>query len=167
MKTMLSVALVALLAGCSGGASTSVPSSRQDMPSAAVRAPQTTGGPGTTEVTYLDTYAPTGQCEPGKLTINNTYAPATDLSFPAGQGPPLILSNCNFTTPHYVRVTLGKPKYGTPFVRQTDYTVTVDAPGAAEVTATWTDLGPALPGTPGLKGRVHFTIGPPDGGGGL
>ncbi|MDB5072561.1 MAG: hypothetical protein JWM87_3672 [Candidatus Eremiobacteraeota bacterium] len=167
MKTITSVALIALLAGCSGGAS-SVPSSNSvTTTSAAVRAPQTTGGPGTTSITYLDTYAPVGQCVPGKLSINNGFAPATHLSFPAGEGPPLVLSNCHFTTPHYVRVTLGEPEYGTPFVRQTDYTVTVDAPGPAQVTATWTDLGPTLPGTPGLKGKVTFTIGPPSSGGGL
>ena len=60
------------------------------------------------------------------------------------------------------RVTLGEPEYGTPFVRQTDYTVTVDAADSAKVTGTWTDLGPTLPGTPGLSGTVNFTIGPPD-----
>jgi hypothetical protein len=166
MKRFTSIALVALLAGCSGGAS-SVPPGSNTTTSAAVRAPRTQGGPGTTTLTYLDTYAPTGQCHTGVLTINNSYAPATNLSFPAGQGPPLTLSNCHFTTPHYVRVTLGTPSYGTPFVRQTDYTVTVDAADSAQVTGTWTDLGPTLPGTPGLSGTVNFTIGPPDNGGGL
>ncbi len=78
-----------------------------------------------------------------------------------GQGPPLVVSGCNFQTPQYVRVTLGKPAYGTPFLRQTDYTVTVDAPGPAQVTATWTVCGPALPCDAGIKGTVTFTIGPP------
>jgi hypothetical protein len=169
MKTFTSIALIALLAGCSGGASSVQPGQMTTItnPTAAVRVPKTQGGPGTTSLTYLDTYAPTGQCHTGVLTINNSYAPATNLSFPAGQGPPLILSNCHFTTPHYVRVTLGTPDYGTPFVRQTDYTVTVDAADSAKVTATWTDLGATLPGTPGLSGTVNFTIGPPDTGGGL
>jgi hypothetical protein len=163
MKKIASVALIALLAGCSGGASSVQPGATNTTnQSAAVRVPKTQGGPGTTSLTYLDTYAPTGQCHTGVLTINNSYAPATNLSFPAGQGPPLILSNCNFSTPHYVRVTLGTPSYGTPYVRQTDYTVTVDAPDSAQVTATWTDLGTTLPGTPGLSGTVNFTIGPPD-----
>jgi hypothetical protein len=166
MKTIASVALIALLAGCSGGAS-SVPSNSVTTTSAATRAPQTTGGPGTTSVTYFDTYAPTGQCHAGKLTLNVSTFPATHLSFPAGQGPPIVVSNCNFQTNQYVRVELGKPDYGTPFVRQTDYTVTVDAPAAAQVTATWRALGPTLPGDPGLKGTVTFTIGPPDTGGGL
>jgi hypothetical protein len=169
MKTITSIALIALLAGCSGGAS-SVPSTLSNSvtsPSAAVRAPQTTGGPGTTSVTYFDTYAPVSQCHPGKLTLNVSLFPVTNLSFPAGQGPPIVVSNCNFQTNQYVRVKLGKPDYGTPFVRQTDYNVTVDAPAAAQVTATWTALGPTLPGDPGLKGTVTFTIGPPDSGGGL
>lgn len=168
MKTLMSFAIVALLAGCSGGAS-SVPTpsnpSSLSAPASAVRTPQS-GGPGTTSVTYYDTYAPVGQCHPGELTIMvGGSFPATDLTFAAGDGPPLILSNCNFQTPRYVRVTLGKAKYGAPFLRQVDYTVTVDAPAAAEVTATWTDLGPTLPGTPGLKGKVTFTITDPSGGG--
>jgi hypothetical protein len=166
VKTISALAIVALLAGCSGGAS-SVPSNTPLTTSAQVRAPQT-GGPGTTSVTYYDTYAPVGQCHPGVLTImvGGSY-PATSLSFPAGQGPPLQLSNCHFQTPQYVRVKLGTPEYGTPFVRQVDYTVTVDAPAAAKVTATWTALGPTLPGSPGLTGTVTFTIGDPDTGGGL
>lgn len=164
MKKFTSIALIALLAGCSGGASSVQPGTTTNATnqSAAVRKPQTQGGPGTTSLTYLDTYAPTGQCHTGVLSINVSYFPAVNLSFPAGQGPPLVLSNCNFTTPHYVRVTLGTPDYGTPFVRQTDYTVTVDAADSAKVTGTWTDLGPTLPGTPGLSGTVNFTIGPPD-----
>ena len=168
MKTIASVALIALLAGCSGGGASSVPSnSVTTTTAAAVRAPQTTGGPGTTSLTYFDTYAPVSQCEPEKLTLNVSLFPVTHLSFPAGQGPPIVVSNCNFQTPQYVRVKLGKPEYGTPFVRQTDYTVTVDAPAAAQVKATWTALGPTLPGDPGLKGTVTFTIGDPSSGGGL
>jgi hypothetical protein len=162
MRTIMSLAVVALLAGCSGGASSVPPaSSSGTMTSGAVRAPQS-GGPGTRSVTYYDTYAPVSECHPGQLTITvgGSY-PATHLSFAAGDGPQLILSNCNFTTPSYVRVELGKPKYGAPFLRQVDYTVTVDAPAAAEVTATWTDLGPTLPGTPRHKGTVTFTIGDP------
>jgi hypothetical protein len=93
--------------------------------------------------------------------------PAHNLSFPAGQGPPLVVSNCHFSIPQYVRVTLGTPAYGAPYLRQTDYTVTVDAPDAAQVTGTWTACGTTLPCTPGLTGTVNFTIGPPDGGGGL
>jgi len=163
LKTIASITLVALLAGCSGGGSAVVPSAPPNAiaPAAAARAPLS-GGPGTTSLTYYDQYAPTGgPCEPHELTIMNGYAPAESLSFPAGQGPPLVVSGCNFQTPQYVRVTLGKPKYGTPFIRQTDYTVTVDAPGPAKVTATWTACGPTLPCDPGLKGTVTFTIGPP------
>jgi hypothetical protein len=165
-KTITSFALVALLAGCSGGAS-SVVSQKPTTTSAAVKVPQS-GGPGTTTVTYYDQYAPVGPCSPGVLTImvGGSY-PTTHLNFAAGNGPPLIVSNCHFQTPQYVKVTLGTPSYGAPFLRQTDYTVTVDAPDAAQVTATWTALGPTLPGTPGLTGTVSFTIGPPDGGGGL
>ncbi|MDP9106646.1 MAG: hypothetical protein M3N49_12030 [Candidatus Eremiobacteraeota bacterium] len=167
MKTIASIALAAVLAGCSGGGSTvtSSPSSAV-APAAAVRAPLS-GGPGTTTLTYYDTHADVGPCEPHELTIMNGYAPAENLSFPAGQGPPLTVSLCNFQTPQYVRVTLDRPKYGTPFIRQTDYTVTVDAPGPAKVTATWTACGPTLPCDPGLKGTVTFTIGPPSPGGGL
>ena len=165
MKTIASLALVAMLAGCSGGGGSTAPSN-PIAPAAIGRAPQN-GGPGTTSITYYDTYANVGQCSPGVLTIMNSYAPAHNLSFPAGQGPPLVVSNCHFTTPQYVRVTLGTPAYGAPFIRQTDYTVTVDAPDAAQVTATWTACGATLPCTPGLTGTVNFTIGPPDGGGGL
>ncbi len=169
MKKLTSFALFALLAGCSGGASSVVSRLPADTPAvtSAVRAPQS-GGPGTTTVTYYDTYAPVGVCHPGVLTImvGESY-PATHLNFAAGNGPPLEVSNCHFTTPQYVRVKLGTPDYGSPFIRQSAYTVTVDAPDAAQVTATWTALGPTLPGTPGLTGTVSFTIGPPDGGGGL
>jgi hypothetical protein len=165
-KTIVSIALVALLAGCSGGAS-SVPANSSNAPSAVLKAPRS-GGPGTTSLTYYDTYAPVGQCHTGVLTImvGGSY-PATHLNFAAGDGPPLIVSNCNFTTPQYVKVTLGTPAYGSPYIRQTDYTVTVDAPAAAQVTATWTALGPTLPGSPGTSGQVSFTIGDPDTGGGL
>ncbi len=166
MKKLTSLALVALLAGCSGHAS-SVPPDQGTTTSSHARAPQS-GGPGTTTLTYYDTYAPVGVCHPGVLTImvGESY-PATHLNFAAGNGPPLELSNCHFQTPQYVKVTLGTPDYGSPFIRQSAYTVTVDAPDAAQVTATWTALGPTLPGTPGLTGTVSFTIGPPDGGGGL
>lgn len=169
MKTITSLALVALLAGCSGGGTSTVPpnSIAPVAPAAAVRAPQTVGGPGTTSLTYYDTYAPTGQCQPGRLTLNVSTFPVTHLSFPAGQGPPIVVSNCHFQTPQYVHVQLGHASYGTPFVRQTDYTVTVDAPAAAQVTATWTALGPTLPGDPGRSGSVSFTIGDPASGGGL
>ena len=142
-----------------GSSTPSTPSSPLNL-SAAVRAPLA-GGPGTTSLTYYDTHADVGPCQPHALTIMNGYAPADNLSFPAGQGPPLVVSLCNFQTPQYVRVKLGKPAYGTPFVRNSDYTVTVDAPGPAKVTATWTACGPALPCDPGLKGDVTFTIGPP------
>ncbi|HEY0396694.1 MAG TPA: hypothetical protein VGD01_19615 [Candidatus Elarobacter sp.] len=170
MKTILSFAMVALLAGCSGGA-TSVPTPSNPIsvtaPAATVRAPQS-GGPGTTSVTYYDTYAPVGPCTPHELTIlAGGSFPVTHLDFAAGDGPPLIVSNCNFQTPQYVRVTLSKIQYGAPFIRQVDYTVTVDAPGPAQVTATWVALGPTLPGHPGLKGKVTFTISAPSGGGGL
>jgi hypothetical protein len=165
VKTIASVTLVAILAGCSGGGGSTV-SSNPIAPAAIGRAPLN-GGPGTTTITYYDTYANVGQCNPGVLTIMNSYAPAHNLSFPAGQGPPLVVSNCHFSTPQYVRVTLGTPAYGAPFIRQTDYTVTVDAPDAAQVTATWTACGATLPCTPGLTGTVNFTIGPPDSGGGL
>jgi hypothetical protein len=164
VKTIISFALIALLAGCSGGAS-SVPS-KSLAPEAGVRVPQS--GPDTVSVTYYDTYAPVGQCVPGKLVlmVGGSF-PATELSFPAGEGPPIQVSNCNFDTPQYVLVTLAKPKYGAPFLRQTDYQVTVDAPAAAKVKATWTALGPTLPGTPGLKGTIDYTIGDPSPGGGL
>ena len=164
MKTIASFALVALLAGCSGGGG-SAPSNKT-APAAVGRAPLS-GGPGTTTLTYYDTYANVGQCSPGVLTIMNGYAPAHSLSFPAGQGPPLVVSNCNFTTPQYVRVTLGTPAYGAPFIRGSYYTITVDALDAAQVTATWTACGPTLPCNPGLTGTVTFTIGPPGGGGDL
>ena len=167
-KAIVSIALVALLAGCSGGGTSSVPSQNPaGAPAAAVRAPLS-GGPGTTSVTYYDTYAPIGPCQPGKLTImagSTGSFPVTHLNFAAGDGPPLVVSNCHFQTPQYVRVKLGAPDYGSPFIRQTDYTVTVDAPGPAQVTATWTALGPTLPGDPGLKGKVSFTISAPSGGG--
>ncbi|HYW53210.1 MAG TPA: hypothetical protein VE826_04520 [Dongiaceae bacterium] len=135
--------------------------------SAVVKAPRN-GGPGTTTITYYDTYAPVGSCHTGQLTlmVGGSY-PATSLSFSAGNGPPIIVSNCNFSTPQYVKVTLGTPVYGSPYIRQTDYTVTVDADAAAKVTATWTALGSTLPGTPGLTGQITYTIGDPDGGGGL
>ena len=119
---------------------------------------------GKTSVTYYDTYGVVGPCQPGQLTIMNSYAPATNLSFPAGQGPQLVLSLCHFQTPHWVRVKLGRPKYGHPFVRQTAYTVTVDSPDAAKVSATWTDLGPTLHSRPGLSGTVSFTITGPSSG---
>jgi hypothetical protein len=166
VKTIASIALIALLAGCSGGGAKSVPSQSLGQ-SAGVRAPRN-GGPGTTTLTYYDTYAPVGSCVSGKLTlmVGGSY-PATALSFAAGDGPPIIVSNCNFTTPQYVKVTLGTPAYGSPFIRQTDYTVTVDSAAAAKVTATWTALGPSLPGTPGLSGTIDYTIGDPDSGGGL
>lgn len=165
MKTIASLALVAFLAGCSGGGGSTAPSNPL-APGAIGRAPRN-GGPGTTTITYYDQYAPVGQCNPGVLTVNNGYAPAHSLSFPAGQGPPLVLSLCHFSTPQYVNVTLGTPAYGTPFIRQTDYTVTVDAADSAQVTGTWTACGATLPCTPGLTGTVTFTIGPPDNGGGL
>lgn len=169
VKAITSLALFALLAGCAGGAAT-VPSGSTSAaaPSAAVRAPRSNGGPGTTTLTYYDTYAPVGQCHSGVLTlmVGGSY-PSTALSFPAGQGPPIEVSNCNFQTNQYVRVTLGTPSYGAPYISQTAYNVTVDAPDAAKVTATWTALGPTLPGTPGLSGSITYTIGPPDNGGGL
>ncbi|HTD36462.1 MAG TPA: hypothetical protein VK669_03015 [Candidatus Limnocylindrales bacterium] len=118
-------------------------------------------------MTYYDTYAPVGQCHTGVLTLMNYYAPVTSLHFAAGNGPPLVVSNCNFSTPQYVLVTLGTPDYGSPYIRQSDYTVTVDAPDKAKVVATWTALGPTLPGSPGTSGSVSYTIDPPDGGGGL
>ena len=159
MKTIVALALVALLAGCSGRTQ-SVPN--HEAAHSIGRAPQS-GGPGTTSLTYYDTHADYGPCSSGVLTLLvGAYmgypAPAT-LSFPAGQGPPIEVSTCNFTTPQYVRVTLGTPSYGTPFIRQTDYAATVDAPAAAQVTATWTALGPTLPGTPGLSATVTYTIG--------
>lgn len=162
-RLLLSFAIVALLAGCSGGASSNLPN-QHSMGSGALRAPHN-GGPGTTTLTYYTQYAPVGQCHTGVLTLMNGYAPVTSLSFAAGNGPPLVVSNCNFQTPQYVKVTLGTPDYGAPFIRQTDYTVTVDAADSAKVVATWTALGPTLPGTPGLQGTVSYTIGPPDGGG--
>jgi hypothetical protein len=165
VKTIASLAFVALLAGCSGGGGSSAPTN-QLAPAAVGRVPLG-GGPGTTTLTYYDTHADVGPCSPGVLTIMNGYAPAHNLSFPAGQGPPLVVSLCNFTTPQYVKVTLGTPAYGAPFIRNSFYTVTVDAPDAAQVTATWTACGPTLPCTPGLTGTVNYTIGPPDGGGGL
>ena len=169
MKTRIltSFALIALLAGCSGGAQSVPSNSKQSVPSSTGRTVKTTGGPGTTSVTYLDTHGVVGPCYPGRLTIMNGYAPATSLSFAANDGPPLVLSLCHFSTPRYVNVSLSTPAYGHPFVRQTDYTVTVDSVDAASVTATWTDLGPTLPGTPGLTGTVTYTIGDPDTGGGL
>jgi hypothetical protein len=165
-KTITSFALFALLAGCSGGGG-SVSNLPASAPGA-VRAPLYNGGPGTTTLTYYDTYAPVGTCNTGVLTIlvGGSY-PATHLNFAAGDGPPMIVSNCHFQTNQYVKVTLGTPAYGSPFIRQTDYTVTVDAPAAAQVTATWTALGPTLPGTPGLTGTVSYTIADPSGGGGL
>jgi hypothetical protein len=166
VKALTSVALVALLAGCAGGASSvSSPSSRPMTTSAGPRVPHN-GGPGTTSITYYDTYAPDGECHPGKLTIMDSLFPVTDLSFAAGDGPPLVLSNCNFTTPQYVNVTL-EVESGSPFIRQTDYTVTIDAPAAARAKATWTALGPTLPGTPDHKGKVSFTISDPSGAPGL
>jgi hypothetical protein len=169
LKTIPSIALIALLAGCSGGAS-SVPSNPTTnlAQTGGARAIRSTGGPGTTTVTYYDTYAPVAPCTNHKLTltVDGSY-PATELSFSAGNGPPIIVSNCNFQTPQYVRVTLGEPAYGAPYVRQTDYTVTVDAPAAAKVKATWTALGPTLPGDPGLKGTIEYTISDPAPGGGL
>jgi hypothetical protein len=166
-KTIASLALVALLAGCSGGASSISPSKSGTVASGSLRTPHYNGGPGTTTLTYYDTYAPVGQCYTGVLTLMNGYAPVTSLHFAAGDGPPLVVSNCNFSTPQYVKVTLGTPDYGSPFIRQSDYTVTVDAPDSAKVVATWTALGPTLPGTPGTSGSVSYTIDPPDGGGGL
>jgi hypothetical protein len=164
LKTTASIALVALLAGCSGGGSTIASSpSNPAAPAAVGRAPQS-GGPGTTSITYYDTYAVVGPCEPHELTImvgTTGSFPASDpMRFPATQGPPLIVSNCNFQTNQYVRVTLGEPAYGTPFLRQSETTITVDAPGPAKVTATWTACGPTLPCDPGLKGKVTFEIGP-------
>jgi hypothetical protein len=153
------IAFLAVLAGCSGHAAT-VPS-RDAATSAGARAVRSLGGAGTTTITYNDTYAPVGQCSSGVLTVNNGYTPVTSLSFPAGQGPQLVLSNCNFSTPQYVQVTLGTPAYGFPYIRQDGYAITVDAFGPAQVTATWTALGSTLPGTPGLSGTVTFTIGSP------
>lgn len=153
------LAFLALLAGCSGhGSSAPAPGPAVQN---GVRAPQSLGGSGTTTLTYSDTYAPVGQCSPNVLTINNSSFPAQNLSFAAGQGPQLVLSNCNFTTPQYVSVKLGTPQYGYPYIRQDGYAITVDAFGPAKVTATWTALGTSLPGTPGLSGTVTFTIGPP------
>jgi hypothetical protein len=166
-RIVSSLALVALLAGCSGSASTVPANSKQSVPSGGVRTVKTTGGPGTTSLTYLSTYAPYGPCSGPGLTIMAGYFPVTSLSFAANDGPPLVVSNCHFSTPHYVNVTLGTPAYGSPFVRQTDYTVTVDSTNKASVTATWTDLGPTLPGTPAATATVSFTIGDPDTGGGL
>jgi hypothetical protein len=169
VKRLTAFALIALLAGCSGGAS-SVPSkmTAPTAPNAAGRHVQS-GGPGTTQVTYYDTYAPVAPCHAGQLTILvSTSFPTTHLSFPAGQGPPLIVSNCNFQTPQYVTVKLGKPAYGAPFLRVTDYQVTVDAPGPAQVTATWTTSGPTGEGDGGdATGTVTFTIGAPSSGGPL
>jgi hypothetical protein len=168
MRTIAAIALVALLAGCSGGGSTTPSTSAAPAaPSAIGRTPHN-GGPGTTSIIYYDTYGVVGPCHTGVLTIMNGYAPASSLSFPAGQGPPLVLSLCNFSTPQYVRVTLGTPTSGSPFIRQTDYTVTVDAPDSAGVTAAWTACGSSSTcATPGLTGTVTYTIGPPDDGGGL
>src|SRR5579885_3556877 len=147
-KTIASLALVALLAGCSGGASSISPVKSGTVASGALRTPHYNGGPGTTTLTYYATWAPTGPCNPGVLTLMNYYVPATSLHFAAGDGPPLVVSLCNFTT----------PQYGSPFIRQVDYTVTVDAPDSAKVVATWTALGPTLPGTPGTSGSVSYTI---------
>jgi hypothetical protein len=168
-ETLALFALVALAAGCSSGHGTStLPGSAGGSGSqGAARAPRYNGGPGTTTLTYYDTYAPVGQCTAGQLTLMSYYTPVHDLSFAAGNGPPLVVSNCNFSTPQYVKVTLGTPAYGSPYIKQVDYTVTVDADAAAKVTATWTALGPTLPGTPGTSGMVNYTIGDPDGGGGL
>ena len=168
MKTLTSLVLVALLAGCSGGASSvTSPSSNTAHTSAGPRVPHYNGGPGTTSITYYDTYAPYGPCNGSGLTIMNSTFPVTSLSFAANDGPPLVLSNCHFTTPHYVNVSLGTPAYGHPYVKQVDYTVTIDSTDAASVTATWTDLGPTLPGSALNTGTVSFTIGDPDTGGGL
>ena len=168
MKTLTSLVLVALLAGCSGGASsvTSAPS-KAATTSGGPRVPHYNGGPGTTSITYYDTYAPYGGCPGSGLVIMTSSFPVTSLSFAANDGPPLMVGNCHFTTPHYVNVTLSTPAYGHPFVRQSDYTVTVDSVDKASVTATWTDLGPTLPGSALNTGTVSFTIGDPDTGGGL
>jgi hypothetical protein len=165
-KTITLVALMALLAGCSGGGS-GVVSKLPGATAGTVKTPQS-GGPGTTTLTYYTQYAPVGQCSTGVLTlmVGGSY-PATHLNFAAGNGPPLVVSNCHFSTPQYVKVQLGTPDYGSPYISQTAYNVTIDAAAAAQVTATWTALGPTLPGTPGLTGTVSFTIGDPDGGGGL
>jgi hypothetical protein len=158
-KIACTIAFLALLAGCSGHGS-SVPAPGPAAQGGA-RATKSLGGAGTTSLTYSDTYAPGGQCSPNALTINNSTFAAQNLSFSAGQGPQLVLSNCNFTTPQYVRVTLGTPQYGYPYIRQDGYAITVDAFAPAKVTATWTALGTSLPGTPGLTGSVTFTIGSP------
>jgi hypothetical protein len=153
------IAFLALLAGCSGhGSSAPAPGPAAQ---GGARAPQSLGGSGTTSLTYYDTYAPTASCSSGVLTITNGSFAVQNLSFAAGQGQQLLVSNCNFTTPQYVKVTLGTPQYGYPYIRQDGYTITVDAFAPAKVTATWTALGTSLPGTPGLTGSVTFTIGSP------
>ena len=106
-KAIAYVAFVVLLTGCAGHG-TSAPIQQQATHSGA-RLPRQTGGPGHASLTYYDTLAVTGPCNPGVLTIMNSYTVAQNLSFPAGQGPPLTVSNCNFSTPQYVRVTLGTP----------------------------------------------------------
>ena len=143
-------------------------------PAAKGRVPQS-GGPGTTTIIYYSTYAPVGTCHTGVLTImlGSTGSfpapiPPAQLSFAAGEGPPLVVSNCHFSTPQYVKVTLGTPSAGAPYIRQTDYTVNVDSASAGQVTGTWTACGSSSTcATPGLTASVNFNIGDPSGGGGL
>ncbi|MDB5071843.1 MAG: hypothetical protein JWM87_2954 [Candidatus Eremiobacteraeota bacterium] len=154
------IMFLALLAGCSGhGSSTPAPGPAAQS---GARAPQSLGGVGTTSLTYNATYTTySGSCNPNTLLLTTGSYAVQNLSFPAGQGPQLYVANCNFTTPQYVRVTLGTPQYGYPYIRQDAYKTTVDAFGPAKVTATWTALGTSLPGTPGASGSVTFTIGSP------
>lgn len=178
MKTIAAIAFVALLTGCAGSRS-SVPPAGQLTSQTGSREPQyVTIQPGF-GVEYLDTYAPVGPCQPGVLTIMSGRAPVTSLSFPAGQGPPLVVSNCNFFTPQNVIVYLNTPTYGAPVLRYTNQTITVDAPGPAQVTATWSAAGAPGPesairspqsktplgtATPSPTATVTFTIGAPQSG---
>ncbi len=161
-KLLYAVAFVTLLAGCSGHGASAPPSATGGHASnGGARAPRSIGGTGTTSLTYYDQYAVTTNCNASGLTITNGYYAVSSASFAAGQGPQLMVSTCNFSTPQYVKVTLGTPAYGFPYIRQDGYMITVDAFGPAQVTATWTALGPTLPGTPGLSTTVTYTIGSP------
>jgi hypothetical protein len=155
------IAAIAMLAGCSGHGS-STPRSGPAVQSGS-HAVKSLGGSGTTTMTYYDQYAPTGgPCNASGLTIVNGTIAASNISFAAGQGPQLVLSNCGgFTTSQYVSVALGTPQYGHPYIRQDGYATTIDAYAPAKVTATWTALGSSLPGTPGATGTVTVTIGSP------
>jgi hypothetical protein len=156
-KLLYAVAFLTLLAGCSGHeASAPSPAAGGAATHGGARAPRSIGGTGTTSLTYNDTYAVYTNCNPSGLTITNGSYAVSSLSFPAGQGQQLMVSNCNgFTTPQNVKVTLGTPSYGFPYIREDGYNITVDAFGPAQVTATWTAL------SSGQTGTVTYTIGSP------